>query len=194
MSKTTPLQHKPIIVLDRDGVINYDSPDYIKSVDEWNPIPGSILAIARLSQAGYRVFVATNQSGVGRRLFNETTLIAIHNHMQQLVAHENGCIEKIVYCPHTPTDHCQCRKPKPGLLQQIMTYAKCQADDLLIIGDSLRDLQAAVAAGCQQMGLVKTGNGEKTLHEHQHDPIMQRTVVYTDLAAVADLLFLAKKP
>ncbi len=184
MQQTT-LKH-PVIALDRDGVINHDADNYIKSPDEWQPIPGSLAAIARLHQAGYRVFIVTNQSGVGRGLFDVATLHSIHQKMQLAITAAKGHIDGIVYCPHTPRDNCDCRKPKPGLLQHVMKQSGCQPTDIIMVGDSLRDLQAAHAAGCQQWVLVKTGNGAQTLAQHADDPLVKQALVYADLAAFVD--------
>lgn len=144
------------IILDRDGVINYDSHDYIKSPDEWMPIPGSLEAIARLNQAGYSVFVATNQSGVARKLYNRSTLALIHDRMLMALAEQGGKIEAIFYCPHHPDEDCVCRKPKPGLLQKIALNFNCSLHKTWMIGDTWRDFEAAQSAGCKAM-LVKTG-------------------------------------
>ena len=150
-----------LIILDRDGVINEDSDAYIKTVDEWVPIPGSIKAIARLSQAGYTVVVATNQSGIGRGYYDVATLDAMHARMRELVAAQGGEMGGIFYCPHGPDDGCDCRKPLPGLIDQIVTeYGDVTGAPL--IGDSLRDLQAGIARHCQPV-LVLTGKGQKTL-------------------------------
>jgi len=150
-----------LIILDRDGVINEDSDAYIKTVDEWVPIPGSINAIARLSQAGYTVVVATNQSGIGRGYYDVATLDAMHARMRELVAAQGGEMGGIFYCPHGPDDGCDCRKPLPGLIDQIVTeYGDVTGAPL--IGDSLRDLQAGIARHCQPV-LVLTGKGQKTL-------------------------------
>ena len=150
-----------LIILDRDGVINEDSDGYIKTVDEWVPIPGSIKAIARLSQAGYTVVVATNQSGIGRGYYDVATLDAMHARMRELVAAQGGEMGGIFYCPHGPDDGCDCRKPLPGLIDQIVTeYGDVTGAPL--IGDSLRDLQAGIARHCQPV-LVLTGKGQKTL-------------------------------
>jgi len=142
-----------LIILDRDGVINYDSIDFIKSPDEWRPIPGSLEAIQRLNAAGYTVVIATNQSGVNRGLFNETTLDAIHAKMQQELAKIGGKIDKIFYCPHKPDDHCDCRKPKPGLFTQIKNYYQQDLSDVFAIGDSERDIIAAQSAGATSIFL-----------------------------------------
>lgn len=150
-----------LIILDRDGVINEDSDAYIKTVDEWVPIPGSINAISRLSQAGYTVVVATNQSGIGRGYYDVATLDAMHARMRELVAAQGGEMGGIFYCPHGPDDGCDCRKPLPGLIDQIVTeYGDVTGAPL--IGDSLRDLQAGIARHCQPV-LVLTGKGQKTL-------------------------------
>ncbi|MCD6055912.1 MAG: gmhB [Gammaproteobacteria bacterium] len=170
-----------IVALDRDGVINEESSDYIKSPEEWQPIPGSIEAIAALSKAGYRVFVLTNQSGLHRGLFDLKTLEAIHHKMQAAVKQHGGIIEHIFYCPHTPEENCACRKPKTGLVEQLCQFAKCESNDIVFVGDSLRDLQAAETAHCRQWVLVKTGNGEKTLADHLHDPVIAKARIYPDL-------------
>ena len=171
-----------IIILDRDGVINFDSAAYIKSPAEWKPIPGSLEAIARLNQAGYRVVVATNQSGVGRGLFDMDTLNAIHDKMHKTVASCGGRIDAVFFCPHAADSSCDCRKPQPGMFERI---AACYNTDLMsvpAIGDSLRDLQAAAKAGALPM-LVLTGKGEKTLAD---GGLPEDTLVFKDLAAVVD--------
>ncbi|MCS5709805.1 D-glycero-beta-D-manno-heptose 1,7-bisphosphate 7-phosphatase [Candidatus Berkiella aquae] len=151
-----------LIILDRDGVINEDSPDYIKSVDEWHPIPGSLEAIALLNQFGYTVAVATNQSGLARGFYDETTLNAIHDKMRLSAKTVGGHIDSIFYCPHGPNDHCDCRKPKPGLLQQIAAHYQISLTTVPYVGDSYRDLDAANRAGAVPI-LVLTGNGHKAL-------------------------------
>lgn len=168
-----------LVILDRDGVINYDSDLYIKSPDEWRPIPGSLEAIARLTQWGYRVVVATNQSGIGRGLFVMDTLNAIHDKMIKSVAQAGGRIDAVFFCPHTNADKCGCRKPKPGMLEEIAVRYNADLEGVPAIGDSLRDLEAAVAVGAQPM-LVLTGKGKKT----QADPgLPPGTLVFPDLAA-----------
>lgn len=154
-----------LILLDRDGVINYDSDDYIKSPDEWLPIASSITAIAQLKQAGHRVVIVSNQSGVGRGYFSEDTLTAIHEKMQQTLAAENAELDGIYYCPHAPEANCSCRKPKPGLLQQALNDFQTSPADALLIGDSLRDLQAAAAIHIPSI-LVLTGKGDKTRQQN----------------------------
>lgn len=165
------------IILDRDGVINYDSDQYIKSPDEWLPIPRSLEAIALLNRAGFRVLVATNQSGVARGYYDLETLDQIHEKMMRELAAVGGYVEEIFFCPHHPDENCHCRKPKPGLLQQIQAKYPLVLAETYFIGDSLADLGAAEAAGCKSL-LVKTGNGIKTLEKHPH---------YSKIPAFADL-------
>ena len=168
-----------IVILDRDGVINHDSDQYIKSPDEWKPISGSLQAIARLNQADYRVVVATNQSGIGRGLFEMNTLNAIHEKMHKALAQVGGRVDAIFFCPHTVTDQCECRKPKPGLLREIETRLNVSLVNVPAVGDSLRDLQAALAVGARPM-LVMTGKGKKTAA----DPDLAAGVTqFADLAA-----------
>ncbi|MFZ2209583.1 MAG: D-glycero-beta-D-manno-heptose 1,7-bisphosphate 7-phosphatase [Porticoccaceae bacterium] len=179
----------PWVILDRDGVINADSDHFIKNLDEWRPLPGSIDAIARLCHAGFQVAVATNQSGVGRGLIAPEALTAIHRELERLVAAAGGRIAGIFFCPHMPEDGCDCRKPRPGLLHSIATQFAIELAGIPAIGDSLRDLEAALAAGCQPI-LVRTGNGVKTecaLASHP-DARLHRVLVLDDLAAAADFL------
>ncbi len=143
------------ILLDRDGVINHDSDNYIRSTDEWHPISGSLEAIALLNQHGYKVIVITNQSGLARGYYNEATLAEIHKKMHQLTAAKGGEIDAVFYCPHGPNDNCACRKPKPGLLQQFAKANNISLTDIYFVGDKLSDIQAAIAAGAKPM-LVKT--------------------------------------
>jgi D-glycero-D-manno-heptose 1,7-bisphosphate phosphatase len=170
-----------LVILDRDGVINHDSDQYIKSPEEWKPIPGSLAAIARLNQAGYRVVVATNQSGVGRGLFETDTLIAIHEKMHKALVQVGGRIDAIFFCPHTNADNCDCRKPKPGMFREIASRFNADLTGVPAVGDSLRDLQAAAALGAQPM-LVLTGKGRKTVDDTALPP---DTLVFPDLAAAA---------
>ncbi|NMF89740.1 D-glycero-beta-D-manno-heptose 1,7-bisphosphate 7-phosphatase [Aromatoleum petrolei] len=173
-----------LIILDRDGVINFDSDQFIKSPDEWKPIPGSLEAIARLNQWGWRVVVASNQSGVGRGLFGMDTLNAINEKMVKSLAQAGGRLDAIFFCPHSADSTCDCRKPKPGLFLQIAERFNVNLDRVPVVGDSLRDLQAGVAVGCKPY-LVLTGKGMKT----RDDPALpEGTLIYPDLAAlVADL-------
>jgi len=150
-----------LVILDRDGVINFDSAQYIKSPEEWKPIPGSLEAIARFTQAGYRVVVATNQSGVGRGLFDMTILNDIHRKMHEATLQAGGRINAIFFCPHAAEANCSCRKPKTGMFIDISERFNMPLTGVPAIGDSLRDLQAANAVGAQPI-LVKTGKGEDT--------------------------------
>lgn len=179
----TQVRMKPIL-LDRDGVINFESKYYIKSPDEWIPLPGSIEAIAILSQAGYTPIVVTNQSGVGRGLYDIKTLEAIHEKMRQTIEAAGGTLAAIFYCPHPPDEFCLCRKPEPGLLYQVRDYLQMDLTNVWAVGDSLRDLQAAEKVGCQPV-LVKTGNGMDTFKKNQFP---QQTLVFDDLQAVARYL------
>jgi D-glycero-D-manno-heptose 1,7-bisphosphate phosphatase len=177
----SPPRAVKLIVLDRDGVINYDSDQFIKSPDEWRPIPGSLEAIARLSHAGYRVVVATNQSGIGRGLFDMATLSAIHEKMFRALALVGGRIDAIFFCPHTADSVCECRKPKAGMLREIGARFGIDMSGVPCVGDGLRDLQAAEAVGGQPM-LVLTGKGERTLREGN---LPKNTVIFPDLAFAA---------
>lgn len=182
---------KPVklIVLDRDGVINQDSDAFVKSLDEWIPIPGSIDAIARLSKKGWTVAVATNQSGLARGLFDQTTLDNMHFKLQQLVMEQGGQIDLIVHCPHGPDDGCSCRKPQPGLFQRIANHFHLDSlDGVPVVGDSHRDLDAGMRLGAVPY-LVRTGKGEKTMK----GPLPTGTQVFDDLAAVADHLLRAQR-
>lgn len=173
-----------LIILDRDGVINHDSDRFIKSPDEWKPIPGSLEAIARLCQADYRVVVATNQSGVGRGLFDMHTLNAIHDKMYKAAALSGGRIDAIFFCPHAADANCQCRKPKTGMLEAIAARYNVDLHGVPAIGDSLRDLTSAAKMGAQPM-LVLTGKGVKT---QSAGGLPEGTMVYPDLAAAVAAL------
>ncbi|MEX0431462.1 D-glycero-beta-D-manno-heptose 1,7-bisphosphate 7-phosphatase [Spiribacter insolitus] len=170
------------LLLDRDGVINIDSTDYILSVDEWQPIPGSLEAIAQLTHAGVKVAVCTNQSAVGRGMLSEEMLERIHQHMREAVTAAGGQLSGIFFCPHSPEARCNCRKPAPGLIQQALQHLGCAEEAALFIGDSQRDLEAARSAGVEAW-LVRTGNGRET--EASLDEAM---VVYDDLASAAKKL------
>lgn len=169
-----------LIILDRDGVINFGSEQFIKTPDEWKPIPGSLEAIARLNQAGYRVVVATNQSGIGRGLFDMAVLNTIHTKMHKAVAQAGGRIDALFYCPHAAETKCACRKPLPGMFLDIAARFNVQLSAVPAVGDSLRDLQAAAAVGAAPM-LVKTGKGTATLNTGN---LPDGTVVFNDLAEV----------
>jgi D-glycero-D-manno-heptose 1,7-bisphosphate phosphatase len=173
-----------LVILDRDGVINYDSDAYIKSPEEWVPIPGSLEAIARLYKAGFMLVVATNQSGVARGLLDLTMLEAIHAKMSAAIEAAGGKLAGIFVCPHAPWDNCDCRKPKPGLLRQITERFHVNLQGVPVIGDSLRDVEAAESVGARPM-LVRNGNGQEAL-EAMNDP--HRVQVFKDLAAAANQL------
>lgn len=172
-----------LLILDRDGVINQDSDAYIKSLDEWIPIPSAIAAIARLSKAGWTVAVATNQSGIARGYYDLATLESMHQRLRERVEEQGGELGLVVYCPHGPDEGCDCRKPKPGMLLQIAQHYGAELHGIWFVGDSRGDLDAALAVDCQPV-LVKTGKGERTLTR----PLPEGTLVFDDLAAVADQL------
>ena len=185
MSSLDSLAQRPAAFLDRDGVINYDSEQYIRSPEEWRPIPGSLEAIARLNHAGFRVVVATNQSGLGRGLFDTATMVSIHDKLHKALSQMGGRIDAVFFCPHTAESDCDCRKPKPGMLTEIGQRFGVELTGVPCIGDSVRDLQAAEAVGAQPI-LVLTGKGEKTLREGKFP---KNTVIFPDLAfAVTALL------
>ncbi|RMG29361.1 MAG: D-glycero-beta-D-manno-heptose 1,7-bisphosphate 7-phosphatase [Gammaproteobacteria bacterium] len=173
-----------LILLDRDGVINEDSDDYIKSPEEWVPIPGSLEAIAQLNHAGYRVVVLTNQSGLSRGLFDADTLARIHQKMHQALAAVGGVVSGIFFCPHGPEDGCGCRKPAPGLFQEVAERFQATLAGVPAVGDSLRDLQAAEAVGARPI-LVRTGKGRRT---EAALPPGHGYPVYDDLAAAVQAL------
>jgi D-glycero-D-manno-heptose 1,7-bisphosphate phosphatase len=174
------LQPKKMVILDRDGVINYDSDEFIKNPDEWRPIPGSLSAIKKLNDARIIVTVASNQSGVARGLFSESTLDMIHKKFTDLLAEMGAHIDQIEYCAHGPDDNCECRKPKAGMISKLLKQFNIASQDALVVGDAFRDLQAGQAAGCDVV-LVKTGKGEKTLAENKIT-----VPVFADLRSVVD--------
>ncbi|EPJ51775.1 MAG: histidinol-phosphate phosphatase family protein [Osedax symbiont Rs2] len=167
-----------LVILDRDGVINFDSDNYIRTLQQWQAIPGSIQAIADLSVAGYKIAVATNQSGIARGYYDLKTLEAMHQKMIELVESKGGKIDKIVFCPHLDEDRCACRKPKPGMLEQILEQFSVAHSDACFVGDSLRDLQAAWAID-MPTALVKTGKGQRTL---VNTVLPASTLIFEDLA------------
>ncbi len=179
----------PLVILDRDGVINEDSPDYIKGPDEWIPLPGSIDAIARLHRAGYTIAIATNQSGLARGLFTAGTLARMHDKMLGLIHEAGGEIAGIFICPHGPDEACDCRKPKPGLYRQVAAALSCDLAGVPIIGDSLRDLEAAVAVGARPI-LVLTGKGESA---RAAGGLPAGTGIFPDLAAAATALIESRR-
>lgn len=171
-----------LVILDRDGVVNEDSEEYIKSPDEFVPIPGSLTAIARLNHAGYRVVIASNQSGIARGLFSVETLHRIHDKLHRLLATVGGKVDAIVYCPHGPDEGCGCRKPAPGMLQDIALRLGVSLRGVPVVGDAARDLEAARAVDAVPV-LVRTGKGEGTLDQLGQTP---GVAVYSDLAAFVE--------
>jgi len=173
-----------LVVVDRDGVINYDRPDFVKTVDEWQPLPGSLEGLALLTQAGFTIAVASNQSGLGRGLFDLATLEAIHEKMRNAVEALGGRIELVAYCPHRPEEHCLCRKPLPGLMLTIADELSLPLAGAPCIGDSERDIIAAGRAGARPI-LVLTGNGEQALAALDESGGIE---VFPDLLAAARAL------
>ena len=178
-----------LIILDRDGTINEDRDDYVKSPEEWIPIPGVLEAIARLNHAGWHTVVATNQSGLGRGLFDMSALNAMHVKMNQMLAKQGGRIDAVFFCPHAPADACNCRKPLPGLFLQIGERFGVNLADVPVVGDTLRDLQAGMAVGCRPH-LVRTGKGARLNADEIADlcNAVPGTMVHADLTAFAEHL------
>lgn len=173
-----------LLILDRDGVINEDRPDFIKSPDEWIPIPGSLEAIGELTRAGWTIVVATNQSCIGRGIIDIAMLNNIHAKMHRAVVNAGGHIDAIFFCPHAPDAGCECRKPAPGMVLDIARRFRVDIEDCMMVGDSIRDLQSIVAAGGKPI-LVRTGNGLKSAASADLPP---DTWIFDDLAAVCDAL------
>jgi D-glycero-D-manno-heptose 1,7-bisphosphate phosphatase len=173
-----------LVILDRDGTINHDSEQFIKSPNEWRPIDGSLEAIARLAQANYRIVVATNQSGIARGLFDTATLVAIHDTLQRAVMQAGGRIDAFFFCPHSADSACACRKPQPGMLLEVARRFNISLKDTYMVGDALRDVEAAAAAGAKPV-LVLTGRGRRTQDEGR---LPAGTVVFENLAAFAEHL------
>lgn len=173
-----------LVILDRDGVINFDSDAYIKTEDEWQPEPGSIEAIALLTRAGFKIVVATNQSGISRGYYSHQTLNLMHNKLRRLCAETGGKISGIFYCPHGPDNNCECRKPKPGLFNNIEAYFSCPLNKIFAVGDSFRDLEAAHLAKASPI-LVLTGKGQKTLQSHAQEIKTRRIPVKQNLLDAA---------
>jgi D-glycero-D-manno-heptose 1,7-bisphosphate phosphatase len=171
-----------LVILDRDGVINLDSANFIKNPNEWIALPGSLDAIALLNQSGFRVALATNQSGVGRGLYDMATLNAIHDKMHRALAHVGGRIDALFYCPHTADDNCTCRKPKTGMIDDIARRFSVDLTEVFAVGDSLRDLQAFYDAGCKPI-LVRSGKGEETLANAKlpNLSLPPNTLIFADL-------------
>ncbi len=172
-----------LIILDRDGVINHDSDNFIKSPAEWEPIAGSLEAIARLNQAGYSVVVITNQSGIARGLLDVNTLASIHSKMRRMLAQVGGTVEAILYCPHSPDDNCACRKPKKGAYTELADRLRINLQHVVAVGDSLRDVEAAQAVGATPI-LVRTGKEEAVIARHLPDG----AAIYDDLSKVVSVL------
>jgi len=178
------MMQQKLIILDRDGVINYDSDEYIKSPDEWHPIGNSLAAIARLNHAGYIVAVASNQSGIARGYFNLEALSAMHLKMDHLLEQEGGRIDALFFCPHSPKEGCHCRKPKPGMLLEIGQRFNVSLHDVFFIGDTVGDMKAASTAQAKPL-LVRTGKGNKAELLLKAE-CKQKIPVYDDLSCAVD--------
>ena len=176
-----------LVILDRDGTINADSDEYVKSADEWHPLPGAVEAIARLNHAGFHVAIASNQSGLGRGLFDVAALNAMHAKLHKAVAAFGGRVDAVFYCPHGPEDRCHCRKPLPGLFEQIGERFGIDLKGVPCVGDTLRDLQAGAAVGCEPH-LVLTGKGAAFRGRALPETFPVDTRVHENLAAFADYL------
>lgn len=178
-----------LIILDRDGTINEDRDDYVKSPDEWVPLPGALEAVARLNHAGWHVVLATNQSGIGRGLFDMAALNAMHVKMNQMLAHHGGRIDAVFFCPHEPDAQCTCRKPLPGLYEQISERYGVDLKEVPTVGDSLRDLQAGAAVGCETH-FVRTGKAAR-MSDAQLAQLLQQvpgSILHKDLGAFAEFI------
>lgn len=178
-----------LVILDRDGVINHDSDNFIRSVDEWRPIPGSLEAIARLTKAGYTVAVATNQSGIARGHYDEAEMHAMHEKMAEMLRPMGGKVDLITFCPHGPDDGCDCRKPLPGMMNQIANHYGVSLNGVPVVGDSLRDLEAGLAVGAVP-NLVRTGKGERTIASGN---LPEGVPIYTDLGEFVDAFLKAEE-
>jgi D-glycero-D-manno-heptose 1,7-bisphosphate phosphatase len=176
-----------LLILDRDGTINHDRDDYVKSPQEWEPLPGALEAIARLNHAGWHVVLATNQSGLGRGLFDMAALNAMHEKLHQQLAVVGGRIDAIFFCPHSPEDHCHCRKPLPGLFEQIGERLGLSLQGVPAVGDSMRDLTAAQTAGCQPHWVL-TGKSAGLTLEQARQAAPAGAFIHADLSACADAL------
>ena len=176
-----------LVILDRDGTINRDSDDFVKTADEWIPLPGSLEAIARLNHAGWHVVIASNQSGLGRGLFDVAALNAMHTKMHKLLAAVGGRVDAVFYCPHSPDESCTCRKPLPGLFEQIGARFGVPLKGVPTAGDSLRDLIAGAAAGCEPH-LVLTGKSAQFRTGGRPEGLPEASLIHADLAAFADFL------
>lgn len=180
-----------LVILDRDGVVNHDSPDYIRSARHWQPIEGSLEAMARLTHTGYQVVIASNQSGLGRGLFGYDALFAMHDKLTALLGDYGGRVDGIFFCPHAPDDGCECRKPATGMFREIARRLQVTLTQVPVVGDSLKDVRAARAAGARPI-LVRTGAGEET--ESAGDKTLMDVPVFDNLAAVVDDLTDGRSP
>ena len=188
--KITTNNKSRVIILDRDGVINYERDNYVTTPDEWIALPGSLAAITKLHQANYQVAIVTNQSGIGKGLYSVNTLNRIHQRMCDQLKLIGGDIRAIFFCPHAPEDNCDCRKPKPGMFIELSNHLQCDLSTVYAVGDQLRDLQAAAAAGARPV-LVKTGYGNSTLHKIKTGKFSKKLTlvpVYANLAEFVDEL------
>lgn len=180
-----------LVILDRDGTVNVDSDEFVKSPEEWEPLPGALEAIAKLNHAGWHVVLATNQSGLGRGLFDVVSLNAIHSKMHKALAAVGARVDAVFYCPHAPDDQCACRKPRPGLFHQISERMGVELRGVPAVGDSARDLQAGAAVGCEPH-LVLTGKAAVLRDQTTPAPLAEDfpagTIVHQDLAAFAEFL------
>jgi D-glycero-D-manno-heptose 1,7-bisphosphate phosphatase len=178
-----------LVILGRDGILNLYREDHVKAPDEWEPVPGALEAVARLNHAGWHTVVATNQSGIGRGMIDMAAVNAVHAHMMQRLQQAGGRLDAVFFCPHTPEDECNCRKPKPGLLLQIGRRYGIELSTVPMVCDTLRDLQAALAAGCEPH-LVRTGRAEALSVDELRHIIEQvpSTEVHSDLGAFAEYL------
>lgn len=180
------MAHNSLVILDRDGVINHDSDDYIKSVEEWIAISGSISSIARLSQAGYKIVVVTNQSGLARGYFDEITLANMHSYMCSLVETAGGNIDAVFYCPHGPNDGCSCRKPLPGMLNNIEDEFALSVKNAFFVGDTEKDIDAALHKHCRPI-LVRTGKGSATEQQLSIEK-KELTIIVDNLSSAVDFI------
>lgn len=184
-----------LLILDRDGTLNRSRDDYVASADEWEALPGALEAVARLNHGGWRVVIATNQSGLGRGLFDVASLNAIHAKMHRKLAAAGGRIEAVFFCPHAPEDACHCRKPEPGLFEQIGDRFGVPLDEVLVAGNALRHVQAGATAGCPPH-LLLTGKSEYLRALADDDGVLSEPVpglpegtrLHEDLSAFADWL------
>jgi len=176
-----------LVILDRDGVINQDSDNFIKTVEEWIPLPGSLEAISLLNKQGFKIAIATNQSGIARGFYSEDTLHQMHEKMTNLLKPFNGWVDAIFYCPHGPNDNCFCRKPKPGLYHQISKHFNAPLNGVNVVGDSYRDLEAALSVNANPI-LVRTGKGLKT-EEIDATKIKNNNIpIFNDLKSTIDYI------